>query len=308
MDFNNLNADETLILTRHFTAGRSGYNINKIVLHHNAGDLTIRDCYNVWQNREASAHYQVESSGRIGQLVWDNNTAWHAGDWIVNCSSIGIEHANRGDSMTDEVIENGAHLVAGLCKYYGLGRPAWGVNVFGHSNFAPTACPGALRVGTSYHNRYMIRAGEWYDIMTGVKAMNKHKVNQENNAVYRLFNSSTNRHMFTYDHAEAQSLSDGGWNDEGIGWYSPASGDKVHRLFNAEHNDHFFTASADEALNAILGGYVYEGVGFKSGTNADVYRLFNAGTGEHFYTADKGERDGLIAGGWNDEGVAFKTA
>ena len=307
MDFENLNADENLILTRHFTAGRSGYNINKIVLHHNAGDLTIRDCYNVWQSREASAHYQVESSGRIGQLVWDNNTAWHAGDWVVNCSSIGIEHANRGDSITDEVIENGAHLVASLCKFYGLGRPTWGVNVFGHSNFAPTACPGALRVGTSYHDRYMTRAGEWYDIMTGVKPMKRHIIEKKDNAVYRLFNANTNRHMFTNSYEEAQSLSDNGWNDEKIAWFSPNDGDSVYRMFNPSQNDHLFTTSALEALRSTLLGYVFEGTTFKSGTGTPVYRLFNITTGEHFFTTDIGEREALISDGWNLENCQIKT-
>jgi hypothetical protein len=35
----------------------------------------IEDVWNWWQTRKASAHYQVESSGRIGQLVWDRDTA-----------------------------------------------------------------------------------------------------------------------------------------------------------------------------------------------------------------------------------------
>ena len=67
-NWENIEADENLILTKHFTPGRAG-TINKIVLHHNAGNLTIQGCYNVWQDREASAHYQVQSDGRIGQLV-----------------------------------------------------------------------------------------------------------------------------------------------------------------------------------------------------------------------------------------------
>ena len=165
MDFAGLHADVNRILTKHFTPGRNGRPISLVVLHYNDGDLSIDGCYDTWQTRPASAHYQVQSDGLVGQLVWDGNTAWHAGDWDANCRSIGIEHANRGDSLTDECIESGAHLVAAICAYYKLGRPQWGVNVFPHNHFSSTDCPGPLREGTSYHDRYMARAAEWYDAM-----------------------------------------------------------------------------------------------------------------------------------------------
>ena len=167
MDFAGLHADRNRILTKHFTPGRDGRSISSVVLHYNDGDLSIDGCYDTWQTRQASAHYQVQSDGLIGQLVWDGNTAWHAGDWDANCRSIGIEHANRGDSLTDECIESGAHLVAAICAYYKLGRPQWEVNVFPHNHFSSTDCPGPLREGTSYHDRYMARAAEWYDAMVG---------------------------------------------------------------------------------------------------------------------------------------------
>ena len=76
MDWLNLIADEDMILKKNFTVGRAGKNINKIVVHHNAGTLTIKGCHDVWQEREASAHYQVEREGRIGQLVHDKDTTW----------------------------------------------------------------------------------------------------------------------------------------------------------------------------------------------------------------------------------------
>ena len=153
-NWENIEADENLILTKHFTPSRAG-TINKIVLHHNAGNLTIRGCYNVWQDREASAHYQVQSDGRIGQLVWDKDTAWHAGNFDANSTSIGIEHA--------DCLENGAHLVAALCKYYKLGRPTWMKNVFPHNHFSSTECPASI--AGSQNAAYMKRAQEWYDAM-----------------------------------------------------------------------------------------------------------------------------------------------
>lgn len=164
-NWENVEADENLILNKHFTPGRAG-TINKIVLHHNAGNLTIRGCYNVWQDREASAHYQVQSDGRIGQLVWDKDTAWHAGDFNANATSIGIEHADcqtRPWKISAACLENGAHLVAALCKYYKLGRPTWMKNVFPHSHFSATECPASI--AGSQNAAYMKRAQEWYDAM-----------------------------------------------------------------------------------------------------------------------------------------------
>ena len=170
MDWTNVTADVNKILPTHFTPGREGRKIDRIILHHNAGNLSIDQIYNVWIDREASAHYQVDVNGTIGQLVWDSDTAWHSGDWDTNLRSIGIEHANNavGEGkwdISDATLEAGAHLVAALCRVYHLGRPAMNRNVFLHSQVSPTYCPGPLR--DRHLNRYMARAGEYYDQMTG---------------------------------------------------------------------------------------------------------------------------------------------
>lgn len=166
MDFENLRADVNRILTKHYTPGRGGRRIDKVVVHYNAANLSIEGCYSVWQSRKASAHYQVEEGGRIGQLVHDWDTAWHAGNFTVNQSSIGIEHANRPDgTISPACLDAGAHLVAALCKIYSLGRPEWGKNVFPHKHFAATSCPGQI-YGSQKHE-YIKRAQYWYGVMMG---------------------------------------------------------------------------------------------------------------------------------------------
>lgn len=175
-NWENLYADKTVILNKHFTKGREGKSITSVVIHHNAGNLTTEGCYKTWQTREASAHYQVEADGTIGQLVYDADTAWHAGNWARALVSIGIEHANNTFNPTwtvsDATLDNGAHLTAAICKKYGLGLPQWGVNVFTHNNVSdkPTACPGALGDGGAQHDAYISRAQEWYREMTGTTA------------------------------------------------------------------------------------------------------------------------------------------
>lgn len=164
MNWETLEADKNLILSVHYSKGRYGRSIEHVVIHYNAGNLTTEGCYSVWQTREASAHYQVEADGTVGQLVWDSDTAWHASNWDENCKSIGIEHANRPDgTVTAETLEAGAHLTAALCKFYGLGRPEWEANVWPHWDFAATSCPGEL--GRSQRDEYMGRAQAWYDAM-----------------------------------------------------------------------------------------------------------------------------------------------
>jgi LysM repeat protein len=154
-----------IVPANRYTAGRTKP-VSFIVVHHNAGNLTVEQCYNVWLSREASAHYQVESGGRIGQLVWDRDTAWHSGSG--NTGSIGIEHANNTFDPTwtisDACLENGAHLVAAICVYYKLGKPEWGKNVRPHSDFSATACPGAIK--GNQRAKYMERAVYWYNQMT----------------------------------------------------------------------------------------------------------------------------------------------
>ena len=183
MDWGSLVADETRILTRHYTAGRGGHSIDKVIVHHNDGDLSVEGCYEVWQSREASAHYQVTSDGTVGQLVWDRDTAWHAGNWRANQTSIGIEHADCSRSpyrISEACLDSGAHLVAAVCRHYGLGRPEWGVNLFGHSDFAATECPASLAVGGSQHDEYVARAQAWYDAMgAGIETLEADDMTQD---------------------------------------------------------------------------------------------------------------------------------
>lgn len=169
-DWVNLTADKQLFIRKHYTPGRRS-RLRAIVLHHNAGTLTTEGCYWAWQTRKASAHYQVEVDGTIGQLVADRDTAWHAGK--ANPYTIGIEHANNrcapAWTISDATLENGAHLVAALCLAYGLGVPTWGVNVYPHQYFMNTGCPGAI-AGVQ-RDRYMSRARAWYEAMKNSKSI-----------------------------------------------------------------------------------------------------------------------------------------
>lgn len=165
-DWNKLIADENYWMSKHYTRGRRGKQIRAVALHHNAANLSLRGCWSVWQTRQASAHYQVDINGRIGQYVHDWDTAWAVGGGR-NSDTISIEHANNrlGPDWTisDATLDNGAHLTAAICHAYGLGEPRWMGNVFPHQYFMATGCPGAI-AGTQ-RDAYMNRAKAWYRAM-----------------------------------------------------------------------------------------------------------------------------------------------
>ena len=168
-----LEPDRVRLLTRHFTPGRGGRQIRHVTIHHMAMIGGLDECWNVWQTREASAHYTVSPTGEIGQAVWDRDTPWANANLTSNQETIAIEHSNSGGAaqdwpIGDKTIEEGAHLVAAICKYYKLGRPVSGKNIRFHETESGglTACPYHLRPGRKYHARYMQRAQYWYDQMT----------------------------------------------------------------------------------------------------------------------------------------------
>ena len=129
----------------HLTYGRQGTKIDRIVLHHNAATSDVIP--GVWQNRAASAHYQVTPNA-IRQCVDEGNTAWHAGNWAMNLRSIGIEHLNSTGApnwdVADETEERSAALVADICMRHGI--PCDRGHILKHSQTSATACPGGLDV------------------------------------------------------------------------------------------------------------------------------------------------------------------
>ena len=119
-----------------FTRGREGLSPDRIVLHHWGADgqshNAVVDFFTRGPGSGTSAHYVV-SAGRITQICHDYDTAYHAGDWDINCRSIGIEcrpEASDGDIAT----------VAELVRRI---RSEWGnLPLTVHSDYYPTACPG----------------------------------------------------------------------------------------------------------------------------------------------------------------------
>jgi len=123
-----------------YTKGRQGASIDKIVVHWMAGTLAATD--SVFQNttRQTSAHYGVGQGGNVHQYVKESDTAWHAGNWDANISSIGIEHeGGPGIPITDSVYQTSGELIASIWQRVGRQLP-----LRKHSDFKATQCPGTL--------------------------------------------------------------------------------------------------------------------------------------------------------------------
>lgn len=137
-------------LTKHVDKGRNGKRIDKIFVHHMAGNLTVEQCGRVFDTRPASAHYGVNGK-KIGCYVDEDNTAWHCGNWNYNCRSIGIELANDGGAdsnwhVSAQTIKTACVLIADICKRNGIKELKYTGDLSGnlcmHSMCASTACPG----------------------------------------------------------------------------------------------------------------------------------------------------------------------
>lgn len=166
MNWTTLETDYTKLVSN-YTSGRGSYSIDRIILHHNAGNLTHTGVYNAFKSNGTSAHYNVDSSGTICRYVKDANTAYHAGNYKINQKSIGIEHCNTSNkspwTIPDKTLDAGAHLVAALCRKYSLGKPVYGTNVFFHKDVTSTSCPG--EISGSQKTEYFEKAQSYYASM-----------------------------------------------------------------------------------------------------------------------------------------------
>lgn len=131
-------------------SSRGGEKITKIIIHHMAGNLDAKGCYNVWKTREASAHYCISKSGQIGQCVDEKYRAWSAANRYWDSRAVAIECANSTGSpswkVSDATIKSLIKLVADIAKRNGIKKITYTGNTNGtllmHKWFVSTNCPG----------------------------------------------------------------------------------------------------------------------------------------------------------------------
>ena len=124
----------------HMTRGRSRA-IDRIVVHFTATLASARNNATYFSRNEgqgASAHYFVDDiTPEIYQSVAEGDTAWHAGDWQMNCRAIGIEVVSAGEDFSDVEVEKLSWLVQRLMDKYGIGASG----VIRHYDVTGKRCP-----------------------------------------------------------------------------------------------------------------------------------------------------------------------
>jgi N-acetyl-anhydromuramyl-L-alanine amidase AmpD len=127
-----------------FTIGREGNSVALIVDHWTV--VMLEAAIRRFNDPASilSAHYVIGQDGRIVQLVSEDDTAYHAGNYAVNLRSIGIEHeAGPAMAPTDALYAASARLHAEIASRHGIGL-AVGTTVLPHRAIVPTECPGTL--------------------------------------------------------------------------------------------------------------------------------------------------------------------
>ena len=118
--------------------------IHSIVIHY-TGMRSLQSAVERLTSKkyEVSSHYLIGRTGKILQLVKDNNIAWHAGisNWFnfknLNKTSIGIELENKGhqygyQNFSNKQINQLIKILKILKKKFNIQN----INIIGHSDIA----------------------------------------------------------------------------------------------------------------------------------------------------------------------------
>lgn len=128
--------------------------IAKITIHHMAADLSIEEVGNLFADsgREASANYGIDSEGRIGLYVEEQNRAWTSSNSDNDARAVTIEVADEkiGENwhVSDQAYAALIELCTDICMRNGIGQLVFTGDAEGnltmHKMFdSETECPGS---------------------------------------------------------------------------------------------------------------------------------------------------------------------
>ena len=120
-------------------------NIHSVIIHY-TGMRSLQSAVErlLSKKYEVSSHYLISRTGKIIQLVKDNNIAWHAGisNWFkfknLNKNSIGIELENKGHQYGYQAFPS--KQIVQLIKILKILKRKFkikNINITGHSDVAP---------------------------------------------------------------------------------------------------------------------------------------------------------------------------
>jgi N-acetyl-anhydromuramyl-L-alanine amidase AmpD len=121
---------------------RKPQQIRFIVVHVTEGSFWGSVAWLRNPSSHGSANFVVSRGGHIVELVPPHDIAWHAGNWVVNTESVGIEHAGMTDSpsgFTMPEYRASARLVAYLARLFLI--PIDRRHIIGHSEVPDPSDP-----------------------------------------------------------------------------------------------------------------------------------------------------------------------
>lgn len=127
--------------------------IDRITIHHMAGNLSVESCGNVFapSSRQASSNYGIDSEGRVGMYVEEKDRSWCSSSGANDHRAVTIEVADNagapGWGCSEKAMSKLIELCADICKRNGIARLNYTGDTNGnltmHKWFAATDCPGA---------------------------------------------------------------------------------------------------------------------------------------------------------------------
>ena len=125
------------------------HKIDRITIHHMAGNLTCEQCANVLQGNGGSVNYMVDSSGKIGVMIDEQYRAWTSSSRPNDMRAVTIEVANDGGApdwhVSDKALAALIDLCVDICKRNGITKLNYTGDTSGnltmHKWFAATGCP-----------------------------------------------------------------------------------------------------------------------------------------------------------------------
>ena len=127
--------------------------IDRITIHHMAGNLSVETCGNVFapSSRQASANYGIDSNGRVGMYVEERDRSWCSSNKANDHRAVTIEVADNagapGWGCSDKAMNKLVELCTDICRRNGIAKLNYTGDTNGnltmHKWFAATDCPGA---------------------------------------------------------------------------------------------------------------------------------------------------------------------
>ena len=129
------------------------HKIDRITIHHMAGNLSVETCGNVFapSSRQASANYGIDSDGRVGLYVEEKDRSWCSSNKENDHRAVTIEVADNAGGpewgCSDKAMDKLIELCVDICKRNGIAKLNYTGDTSGnltmHKWFASTDCPGA---------------------------------------------------------------------------------------------------------------------------------------------------------------------